>query len=73
MEGWTQVPNVGTYVEADHPITTINPRKAFMVEHIEYRYGSWYVRGDETCWFNVKNVKPAAPENVVAAEVARLS
>lgn len=69
-EGWAIVPNIGSYVEANHPITVLNPMKAFEVRYAECRNGHWYVRGEQTCWFGVNSVRPATPENALAAEMA---
>lgn len=69
-EDWTAIPNYGAYVEADHPITCLNPTKAFEVRYVKSEHGAWYVRGENTCWFNVKGVRPATPENALAAEQA---
>jgi hypothetical protein len=71
MEGWTLVPNVGTYVEANHPITVLNPTKAFRVDYVRCDSGGrWAVRGACTCWFGINSVRPASEENAVAAEMA---
>ncbi len=69
-EDWTIVPNVGAYVEADHPITVLNPTKAFEVKYVRCHNGRWAVRGTNTCWFSVSMVRPATPENARAAEDA---
>lgn len=68
---WSLVPNIGTHVEANHPITCLNPTKAFCVAFVRCDGGgAWYVRGKNTCWFHVNSVKPAALENALAAEAA---
>ena len=59
-DGWTLVPNVGTEVRADHPITTFYPKPTFQITYVEHRGHQWFVRGDETCWFNVSLVHPAS-------------
>ena len=71
-EGWAHVPAIGTYVEADHPITCLNPTKAFEVRFVDCVRGHWLVRGDNTCWFGVNSVKPATRENAIAAEEAAM-
>lgn len=69
-EGWSMVPHVGTYVEADHPITSANPTKAFRVHQVRADHGKIYARGMVTMWFNVEMLRPATPENAIAAEQA---
>lgn len=70
-EGWTLVPNIGSYVEADHPLTVLNPTKAFEVRYVRCDgAGRWAVRGENTCWFGVNSVHPASSENALAAEMA---
>lgn len=69
IEGWTLVPNLGRYVEADHPITVVNPSKAFEVKFVMADSYGFYVRGTHTCWFNVKSVKPATEKDALEAEM----
>lgn len=71
MSDWTSVPNIGTYVEADHPITVANPMKAFRVLEVRGETsGKWYARGQNTMWFHVGMLKPADIANAIAAEDA---
>lgn len=61
---WVLIPMIGTYVEADHPITVINPTKAFRVHQIRHEQDRCYVRGEHTCWFNVNSLREASQENI---------
>lgn len=59
--GWLLVPTVGCMVTADHPITCLNPDKVFEVSEVRYSGdGSMFdVRGENTCWFGIRAIKPA--------------
>lgn len=65
---WTTIsyPSVGTWVKANHPVTTFNPDRYFQVAEIEtqLRGGELHisVRGETTCWFGLSGVEPAPPE-----------
>lgn len=50
---------VGSRVEADHPITSLNPTKTFIVKEMKYDTGreKCYVRGEDTMWFATNMIK----------------
>lgn len=52
-DGWVVVPTLYTLVKANHPITVLNPTETFQVEYIKFEGGKFWVRGENTCWFNV--------------------
>lgn len=53
-EGWSLVPNVGTKVKTEHPITPLNPSEYFEVTQREIsQSGRIAVRGKDTMWFGV--------------------
>lgn len=60
-EGWRLVPMIGAEVRADHPITSLNPDPTFEVFAIRAEADQrLYVRGENTCWFNIDGIAPAA-------------
>ncbi|GGE18512.1 hypothetical protein GCM10011390_42110 [Aureimonas endophytica] len=59
--GWQRVPNVGDEVRADHPITVLNPTQTFIVYERRFKDDRVSVRGENTCWFDLGMISPAAP------------
>lgn len=64
VEGWKtiDVPEIGTIVSADWPIGAFNPTPTFEITEIEYRRGSYSVRGRNTCWFSLNLIRPTPPQ-----------
>lgn len=56
---WIKVPQVGCVVSSTHPRTCLNPDPTFEVSEIKYERGSFYVRGERTCWFHINMICPA--------------
>lgn len=52
---------IGLEVEADHPITCVNPTKTFKIFDVQIDDG-WsgktiFVRGEDTMWFSTRMIK----------------
>jgi hypothetical protein len=61
-EGWVAVPRIGTQVSADHPLTVLNPAPTFEVTEVRAELdGNFAVRGENTCWFGIRSIRPASP------------
>ena len=65
---WIFIPTVGCVVVADHPITCINPCKAFIVKQVRVENGKVYVQGEHTCAFNSTLIRAATREEALEAE-----
>ena len=56
---WIAIPKIGAKVASSHPITLLNPDPTFFVEDIKYERGSFWIRGEKTCWFHIKMISEA--------------
>lgn len=64
---WINVPLIGTRVRSSHPITVLNQDPVFEVTDLKFQNGylpggerglTIFVRGENTCWFNISMISP---------------
>lgn len=50
--------------KAYHPITVLNPDKWFSIHEMRIESDKVWIRGKNTCWFNMAQCERETPENI---------